>query len=50
MRVGTRWRVVGVSTAINALAWGARSTFALYYVATSRRDGLGRGGTALGYS
>jgi len=28
-----RWMVVGVSTAVNALAWGARSTFALFYVA-----------------
>ena len=27
------WVVVGVSTAVNALAWGARSTFALFYVA-----------------
>jgi hypothetical protein len=25
--------VVGVSTTVNALAWGARSTFALFYVA-----------------
>ena len=28
-----RWIVLGVSTAVNALAWAARSTFALFYVA-----------------
>ena len=28
-----RWMVVGVSTAVNALAWAARSTFALFFVA-----------------
>ena len=42
--------VVGVSTAVNALAWGARSTFALYYVAMLEEFAWGRGPTALGYS
>ena len=50
MRGGNRWLVVGVSTAINALAWGARSTFALYYVAILGEMAWGRGATALGYS
>src|SRR5437870_5988960 len=45
-----RWTVVGVSTAVNALAWGARSTFALYYVAMLEEFAWGRGPTALGYS
>jgi MFS family permease len=45
-----RWTVVGVSTAINALAWGARSTFALFYVAMLEEFAWGRGPTALGYS
>src|SRR3989442_15238998 len=45
-----RWIVVGVSTAVNALAWGARSTFALYYVAMLEEFAWGRGPTALGYS
>ena len=44
------WIVVGVSTAVNALAWGARSTFALFYVAILDEFGWGRGPTALGYS
>jgi MFS family permease len=42
--------VVGVSTTVNALAWGARSTFALYYVAMLEEFAWGRGPTALGYS
>jgi MFS family permease len=42
--------VVGVSTAVNALAWGARSTFALFYVAILQEFAWGRGPTALGYS
>jgi MFS family permease len=42
--------VVGVSTAVNALAWGARSTFALFYVAMLEEFAWGRGPTALGYS
>ena len=42
--------MVGVSTAVNALAWGARSTFALFYVAMLEEFGWGRGPTALGYS
>jgi MFS family permease len=45
-----RWTVVGVSTAVNALAWGARSTFALFYVAMLAEFAWGRGPTALGYS
>src|SRR5437773_11723085 len=45
-----RWIVVGVSTIVNALAWGARSTFALFYVAMLAALGWGRGPTALGYS
>jgi MFS family permease len=45
-----RWLVVGVSTAVNALAWGARSTFALFYVAIVAELAWGRGPTALGYS
>jgi MFS family permease len=45
-----RWMVVGVSTAANALAWGARSTFALFYVAILEELAWGRGPTALGYS
>jgi Thiamine pyrophosphate enzyme, C-terminal TPP binding domain len=28
-----RWIVLGVSTTVNALAWGARATFALFFVA-----------------
>jgi MFS family permease len=42
--------VVAVSTAVNALAWGARSTFALFYVAMLEEFAWGRGPTALGYS
>jgi len=45
-----RWMAVGVSTAVNALAWGARSTFALFYVAILEEFAWGRGPTALGYS
>jgi MFS family permease len=45
-----RWVVVGVSTGVNALAWGARSTFALFYVALLEEFGWGRGPTAAGYS
>ena len=45
-----RWTAVGVSTAVNALAWGARSTFALFYVAMLEEFAWGRGPTALGYS
>jgi len=45
-----RWIVVGVSTIVNALAWGARSTFALFYVEMLAEFGWGRGPTALGYS
>ena len=42
--------MVSVSTAVNALAWGARSTFALFYVAMLEEFAWGRGPTALGYS
>ena len=45
-----RWTVVGVSTTVNALAWGTRSTFALFYVAMLEEFAWGRGPTALGYS
>jgi len=45
-----RWVVVSVSTVINALAWGARSTFALFFVALLEEFGWGRGPTAFGYS
>ena len=45
-----RWIVLGVSTAVNTLAWGARSTFALFYVAMLDELAWGRGPTALGYS
>lgn len=45
-----RWVVVSASTAVNALAWGTRSTFALFFVAMLAEFGWGRGSTALGYS
>lgn len=45
-----RWIVVGVSTAVNALAWGVRSTFALFYVAMLAELAWGRGATAFGSS
>ena len=45
-----RWVVLAVSTAVNTLAWGARSTFALFYVAMLDELAWGRGPTALGYS
>ena len=45
-----RFLVVGVSTAVNTLAWSARSTFALFYVAMLEELAWGRGPTALGYS
>jgi len=45
-----RWTVVAVSTTVNALAWGARSSFALYYVAMLEEFAWGRGPTALGFS
>ena len=46
----SRWIVLGVSTTVNALAWGARATFALFYVAILAEFSWGRGPTALGYS
>ena len=45
-----RWIVLGVSTTVNALAWGVRATFALFYVAILAEFAWGRGPTALGYS
>jgi MFS family permease len=45
-----RWVVLGASTGINALAWGVRSTFALFYVALLHEFAWDRGSTALGYS
>jgi MFS family permease len=42
--------VLAVSTAVNALAWGARASFALFYVAILEELAWGRGPTALGYS
>jgi hypothetical protein len=42
--------VLAVSTAVNALAWGARGSFALFYVAMLEQFAWGRGATALGYS
>lgn len=47
---GCRWIVVGVSTAVSGLAWGVRSTFALFYVAMLAELAWGRGPTALCYS
>ena len=46
----SRWTVVAVSTAVNAPAWRARSTFALFFVAMLEEFAWGRGPTALGYS
>ena len=45
-----RWVVLAVSTTVNALAWGARASFALFYVAILAEFSWGRGPTALGYS
>jgi OFA family oxalate/formate antiporter-like MFS transporter len=45
-----RWVVVSVSTVVNSLAWGVRSTFALFYVEILAEFGWGRGPAALGYS
>ena len=45
-----RWVVLGVSTGVNALAWGVRSTFALFYVALLNEFAWDRGSAALGYS
>ncbi len=42
--------VLTVSTVVNALAWGARASFALFYVAMLAEFSWGRGPTALGYS
>jgi MFS family permease len=46
----SRWVALGVSTTVNALAWGARATFALFYVAILEDFSWGRGPTAFGYS
>src|SRR5881392_1897770 len=48
--ISDRGIVLVVSTAITALAWSARSTFALFYVALLGEFAWGRGPTALGYS
>ena len=45
-----RFIVLAASTAANTLAWGVRSTFALFYVAMLGELAWGRGPTALGYS
>ena len=48
-----RWEsgiVLAVSTAVNALAWGARASFALFFVAMLGAFSWGRGPTAFGYS
>ena len=42
--------VLGVSTTVNALAWGARASFALFFVAMLGAFSWGRGPTAFGYS
>jgi MFS family permease len=42
--------VVGVSATVNSLAWSARSTFGLFYVALLGEFGWERGQAALGYS
>jgi MFS family permease len=44
------WVALGVSTIVNALAWGTRASFALFYVALLGEFSWGRGFTALGYS
>jgi OFA family oxalate/formate antiporter-like MFS transporter len=49
-RIGYRWVILGASTAVTALAWSVRSTFALFYVAMLGEFAWGRGATALGYS
>ena len=51
--VRRRWDcavVLAVSTTVNALAWGARACFALFFVAMLGAFPWGRGPTALGYS
>lgn len=50
MRWHYGWVIVGVSALANALAWSARSTFALFYVALLEEFGGSRGQTAIGYS
>src|SRR5262245_240197 len=42
--------VLAVSTTVNALAWGARASFALFFVAILGEFSWGRGPTAFGYS
>jgi MFS family permease len=42
--------ILAASTSVNALAWGVRATFALFFVAILAEFGWGRGPTALGYS
>jgi MFS family permease len=48
--MAARGVVLAVSTAVNALAWGVRGSFALFYVAILEEFAWGRGATALGYS
>jgi len=50
---GRRWDsglVLAVSTTVNALAWGARASFALFFVAMLGAFSWGRGPMAFGYS
>jgi MFS family permease len=47
---GGRWLVVGVSTTVNSLAWSARSTFALFYVALLGEFAWRRGEATVGYA
>jgi MFS family permease len=49
-RIGYRWVILGASTAVTALAWSVRSTFALFFVAMIDDLAWGRGATAFGYS
>lgn len=44
------WIIVALSALANALAWSARSTFALFYVALLEEFGWQRGEAAIGYS
>ena len=45
-----RWVLVGVSATVNSLAWSARSTFALFYVALLAEFAWKRGEATLGYA
>ncbi|HEY3190902.1 MAG TPA: MFS transporter, partial [Solirubrobacteraceae bacterium] len=48
--MASAWVVLAVSTVVGALAWSARSSFALFYVAMLDELAWGRGPAALGYS